>query len=228
MNHQASIEKQEVEREVKNFVQRNQNSLVGDTVSFFERIDPIIHILKTKLENQISSKKIGFIKSKPFRVTRIIKGDFQCLTCKKCFVRKGNYENHIRNHIIEKMTIANEKSLMCKFCQYCAMLMSEFISYPHNRQARDRVMCKFCSKHFNLSAELIQHVADHCVCKPNQLYGIFIEKKRFMCRVCSRMFDRRFNLKRHLRVHRCFICRMKFVDDVPCKHIASFTNRTVG
>jgi len=235
INDQALLEKQEIERQMEKFVQTNQNSLVDETVSFFERIDPIIHILKAKLENQLSSNKIGVMRSKPFRISRIMMGDFHCPMCNKRFVRKGHYENHRRKHILEKMKFANDKLLHCKFCQYGAMLMAELVSYPHNQQAGERLRCKFCSKLFNLSTELIKHVADHCVCTPNQLNDrnkpsrwIYMEKKRFKCRFCSRMFDRKFNFRRHLRTHRCIICRKQFSDEVPCKHIALCTTETVG
>lgn len=157
--------------------------------------------------------------------TQISKGNFRCSFCEMEFVRKKNFDNHMRrfhddddedaspknkrlrlqltkdkDDKLKENLEANPEAKKCKICG--ALYMNEKSLKLHERRNACRpetFECDVCKKVFTDKNMFKEHTENHP--EEVELEEAVDPSKKFSCNVCPRSFKMLSTLKDHLRTH---------------------------
>lgn len=153
---------------------------------------------------------------------------FRCTTCEMEFVRKKNFDNHMRrfhdgdeddlvpgnkrlrlrithekdNEIVKQELEDNPEAKKCKTCG--ALYLNEKSLKLHERRnacTQESYQCDVCNKIFTDRALFTEHTTSHPQHEIEPKEEPFDPLKKFMCSICPKSFKMMSTLKDHLRTH---------------------------
>lgn len=175
------------------------------------------------------------------------KDSFKCTTCEMVFVRKKNFDNHMKRFHENDDEVAPEKKRLrlkltqesnkdelkrnleenpeAKRCKICgALYMNEKSLKLHERRnacQQESYQCNVCSKVFTDQKVFTDHTQNHP--QQQQTEETFDPDRKFQCTVCPRAFKMLSTLKDHSRTHTgdkpfvCTICGRGFSQNTNLK-----------
>lgn len=155
---------------------------------------------------------------------------FKCTICEMEFVRKKNFDNHIRrfhegdeedlvpgtkrlrlkltqdkdSDVAKQELEENPEAKKCKTCG--ALYLNEKSLRLHERRnacTQESYQCNVCNKIFTDQGLFSEHTKSLCIQQEVEPKGdeVFDPMKKFMCSVCPKSFKMMSTLKDHLRTH---------------------------